>query len=123
MVRVPNVLSRIVIAIFHGQDRAARQGNGLSKPIISLPVEIPVPDPEQRFLRAVGQKSGRSHFLAEVMRMRQQSENIQVDWQGIGIFGPVVRLSSRNIDLIRSQADFKWNLRGRLFGKEEGYGR
>src|SRR5207247_1070332 len=74
---IAHVVGRVVIAEAHGNFRALRQGNRIGISIITLPVEVPILDEDERFDRAIRQRGVSRQLVPEIMRMWKNSRQLR----------------------------------------------
>ena len=74
-----DVLIRVVIDVVHMQDGAARQEHRIAVAIDGLAIDVPVGDADEPFLLPVWQDRPTFEFVAEVVRMGINAQNLKVD--------------------------------------------
>src|SRR5581483_662879 len=67
---VEGVVGGIVVGVVHDDACADGKLQRSGVLVIALPVEIPMLDPEEPLLSAIGQEGAGSHFFGEIMGMR-----------------------------------------------------
>ncbi len=98
MTRVADVAFRVVVRDAHVEDGAAGQEERMGERVHGLPGEVPVADPDQPFLRAVGQGGEALHVLADVVRVRVDGEDLGIDGQRVLVGHHEVGRTGRDVD-------------------------
>src|SRR4029078_3469397 len=93
---------------------ALRQCDRLRILVIALPIEIPILDPEQPSLFAIGKQSVPLQIFTEIVSVRVHSKQAHVHWQHIAAFRHVIRLAGRDIKFKVQEADAKRKIGGGL---------
>ena len=93
------IAGRVVVGQFAIESRVLGQGHQILKQILILPVEIPLPDPEQNADLAAGQGGGQLGFFGEVVRVCRNADSIHIRGQGERSAYLVICLPRRNIDV------------------------
>ena len=83
MARVADVLLGVVVGDAHVEHGAAGQPQRMGQRVHGLPGEVPVADPEEPLLRAVGQGGEALDVLADVMGVRVDGENVGLHGQRV----------------------------------------
>ena len=105
--RVPDVFGAVVIREPHDDFRPFWQANWLLVLVVSLPLEIPVLDPQQPPFCSVRQDGEALHVLCEVMGVRPHPNHRDIHREGVRLFTHVIAHARRDIELQRSQPDPK----------------
>src|SRR5947207_12903951 len=93
------VIFGIVERVLEIDSRILWQRDGFFVTVSSLPVEIPVPDPDQGNGRPVRQMRRHFHILAKIMGMRSDSGELDVARQHNLPFPDLVRSARSNVDV------------------------
>ena len=117
-----DIVRAVVVGVVHDQPGALRAKLWAGILIIPLPVEIPVPDPDQPFFLAGRQNCVTLHFLREVVRMRAYPKDVEIHRKHIGLLDSIAVGPCWNIQFEALQSDPERSIRGSPIGKIEPYG-
>ena len=123
LVRVMDVLGRVVVGEVHHQRRALGQKDRFGIAVITLPVEIPVLDQQQPFFGAVGQEGIPLQFLAQIVRVRKDAKQVHVHGQPVTVFNRVIPRAGRNVDAVTDKIQSEWSVRRRFIREIKTNGR
>ena len=117
-VRIAGIPVRVVIVPARGDDRAGRQEHRRGIAIHVLPIEIPVPDVEQRLLRAVGKRREALDFSRQVVSVRLHGVEVEIDRQRERA-GHDPLLPGRDLEILTRQPEQRRHSRRRRVGQVE----
>ena len=110
IVRIADILRRVVVTELHGQPGSSRQRNRLTVDVVVLPIEVPLLDVDEPAPAAVGKLRKGAHLFAQIVGMRVNTQKLHGHRQHITVFDPVLLLSRSNVDGLRPQPDDKGGL-------------
>ena len=118
---IPRVGFRVVVREFHFDTRARGQADRRGIEVLVLPVEVPVRNMDQRAFCAIGQNGIPEHFLADVVSVRDDAQDVYIHGHGEVVRHPVVPLSRRDVDSVGAEPDIQQMPPGFLIGEVEGH--
>ena len=119
MIGIARICVGIIVCEFHFEARTGGQLDRRDIAILFLPVEVPIANPDQPLLAAVGQDRPALHVPADVVRVRDDADRLQIYGclEMVGDF--VVARTGRYIDVIGDQRYVGDPFGGRLSGEVE----
>src|SRR5579883_2066906 len=98
IIRIPDILRGVVVGVVHVNDRALGEKDGLAETIDRLAIDVPVADPDEPFLLPIGKSSVALDILTEIMRVRIDAEDVDIDGQLQLVFNNETVISGGNVE-------------------------
>ena len=117
LVRVSNVIRRVVIGEAHDKSGSFPKKNGFDVVIIALPVEVPLFDQQKPLFGAIGKKRITFQLFSQIMSVRAYCQEVHVHRQGITFLHGIILVSWRDINGQTSKIYPETGIRRRLSGE------
>lgn len=116
---VVGIAGRVVVGEVHFKARAGGKGERLAVAIAFLPVEVPIVDAEDFAAASGGEYGAGAETAREIVGVRDDAIDGDVDRQREVIANPVARCAGRDVDLAGAKREIEQGAGGRRRGEVE----
>ena len=112
LVGIVDVCGGVIERDLHVQRGPFGQGDGLLKLVVTLPVEVPIPDQKQFFPAAIREDGPTLNPFPQIVGVRVDPHQVHIHRQDVAVFNPVVFFARWDVDGVTRQLEEKRGVGG-----------